>query len=131
VPEKVRMATEEYREDSDPIGAFIRAACDVSGQESDVSTPDALFIGYTNWASREGQAEFKKVTLLRRFPDYARKSWAGIDDKMRQFWKSKSGNTVYKGIRVKDEWLRNADGSLPPPHPGSADQRYSDMPDGF
>ena len=104
-PEKIRNATNEYREDSDPIGAFVRAACIVTGDEHDISSPGDLFIGYSNFASREGAPEFKQGTFARRFPDYARMSWKASDGNMRQFWKAKSGTTVYKGIRVKDEFV--------------------------
>lgn len=105
-PDVVVDATAEYREESDPIGAFIRLACEVTGNEHDSIEPGELFIGYTNYANREGLAEFKKVTFSRRFPDYARKMWTSPDDQMKRFWKAKSGNTVYRGIRVKSEYLR-------------------------
>jgi phage/plasmid-associated DNA primase len=98
--------TSEYREDSDPIGAFIRAACIVTGQEHDSATPDDICISYANWASREGQPEFKKSTLMRRFPDYARKQWEGPDGLMRAFRKHKSSTTRYVGITVREEYLR-------------------------
>lgn len=105
-PEKVLMATQEYREESDPIGAFIRGACRVTGQEQDSSTPGDLFIGYSNWASREGAAEFKQATFARRFPDYMRMSWEGPDGKMHQFWRAKSSVTYYRGIVVRDEFVK-------------------------
>lgn len=104
-PEKVLLATKEYREDSDPIGAFIRAACIVTGKETEETTPGDLFIGYSNWATKEGAAEFKQATFSRRFPDYARLSWAAPDGAMRQFWKAKSNSTVYKGIQVQPKYL--------------------------
>ena len=103
-PEKVLAATKEYREDSDPIGAFIRAACIVTGSENDQATPGDLFIAYSNWAGKEGAAEFRQATFSRRFPDYTRMSWKSPDSTMRQFWKAKSGTTVYKGIRIKTEF---------------------------
>jgi putative DNA primase/helicase len=124
-PEKVLAATNEYREESDPIGAFIRTGCVVTGQEADSATPGDLFIGYSNWASREGAAEFKQNTFSRRFPDYARLSWQASDGKMRQFWKAKSGTTVYRGIRVRDEFVRpSAYASDGPPDPMPEDYGY-------
>lgn len=114
-PDKVLMATQEYREESDPIGAFIRGACLVSGQEHDSSTPGDLFIGYSNWASREGAAEFKQATFARRFPDYTRMSWEGPDGKMHQFWKAKSSGTFYRGIVVRDEFVKPSSRGEPSP----------------
>lgn len=105
-PDKVLLATAEYREESDPIGAFIRGACIVTGNEVDGATPGDLFIGYSNWAGKEGAAEFRQNTFSRRLPDYTRLSWEGPDGKMHQFWKGKSGTTIYRGIRVKDEFVR-------------------------
>ncbi|WAJ29313.1 phage/plasmid primase, P4 family [Antarcticirhabdus aurantiaca] len=104
-PARVTEATREYREESDPIGAFIRGACVVTGKEEDVASPGDLHLGYSNWASKEGAAEFRQVTFSRRFPDYARKTWEGPDGKMHTFWKAKAGTTVYRGIIVRDEFL--------------------------
>ncbi|MCP4406814.1 MAG: hypothetical protein GY807_03470, partial [Gammaproteobacteria bacterium] len=104
-PRKVLDATAEYREESDPIGAFIRLACDVTGRDEDYSTVEDLFIGYSNFASREGAAEFKRVTFTRRLPDYARRMWKSPDEHMKQFWKAKKGRTVYRGIKVRDEFV--------------------------
>lgn len=114
-PEKVLMATQEYREESDPIGAFIRGACTVTGHEHDSSTPGDLFIGYSNWASREGAAEFKQATFARRFPDYTRMSWEGPDGKMHQFWRAKSNVTYYRGIVVREEFVRPSGQNPPSP----------------
>ncbi|MCP1200071.1 phage/plasmid primase, P4 family [Notoacmeibacter sp. MSK16QG-6] len=104
-PESVLAATQEYREESDPIGAFIRGGCVVTGREEDIARPDDLFIGYSNFASREGLLEFKQNTFSRRFPEYTRRSWPALDGQMKQFAKGKSGSTVYRGITVKSEFL--------------------------
>lgn len=122
VPERVTSATSEYREDSDPIGAFIRAGCIVTGMEHDTATPDDICVGYANWAAREGQPEFKKSTLMRRFPDYARKQWEGPDGMMRAFRKHKSSTTRYVGIVVRDEYLRVRGGEGQPGTGGYGDQ---------
>ncbi|WP_339760747.1 phage/plasmid primase, P4 family [uncultured Hoeflea sp.] len=125
VPDKVTSATSEYREDSDPIGAFIRAGCIVTGQEHDSSTPDDICVGYANWAAREGQPEFRKSTLMRRFPDYARKQWEGTDGMMHAFRKHKSSTTRYVGIKVRDEYMRvrgDGHGSDPDGGGGYGDQ---------
>lgn len=106
-PQRVTAATAEYREESDPLGAFIRAGCIVTGRELDSATPEDLFVGYSNFARKEGLAEFKQATFTRRFPDQARKMWAGPDEQMHQFWKAKSGTTFYRGIVVKEEFLRH------------------------
>jgi putative DNA primase/helicase len=115
VPAGVIAATAEYREESDPIGAFIRNACDVTGSDSDRESPEELFNAYMRYAKREGLSEFKQATFTKRFPDQSRKSWKGLDGLMHQFRKGKSGTTVYYGVRVKDEFRASGPGDSPPP----------------
>lgn len=109
-PAKVMAATQDYREESDPIGSFIRAAFDVTGKEEDFQMPSEIYAAYSSWATREGAAEFKQNTFARRFPDYARKTWEGPDGKMKSFWKAKFGTTVYRGLRLKPEFAASGDG---------------------
>lgn len=104
VPAGITAATADYREESDPIGAFIRHACVVTGSDNDREMPENLFNGYMRFARQEGLSEFKQATFSKRFPDQARKSWKGHDGLMRQFRKGKSGTTIYYGIRIKDEF---------------------------
>ncbi|MDI6834823.1 MAG: phage/plasmid primase, P4 family [Rhizobiaceae bacterium] len=120
VPDVVRAATAEYREESDPIGAFIRNGCHVTGTDDDRSSPEDLFIGDCNFARREGLSEFKQATFNRRLPDQQRKSWKAPDGTMRQFRKGKSGNTIYYGITVKSDYM----GRQGEPPPG----RFDDEP---
>jgi putative DNA primase/helicase len=115
-PESVLAATREYREESDPVGAFLRNACVVTGKEEDETSPGDLHIGYANWAAREGAAEFKSSTFSRKLPDYTRLAWRSPDGTMKRFWKAKSGTTIYRGIKVRDEFVRSA-GRDPGPSP--------------
>ncbi|TFF20803.1 hypothetical protein E3C22_18110 [Jiella endophytica] len=116
-PAKIVEATQAYREESDPIGGFIRAAVIVTGLEGDMLTPAELFDAYGLWARREGAAEFKQATFSRRLPDYALKSWEGPDGKMKSFWKAKVGTTVYKGLALRDAF-RAGGGDYPPGYGG-------------
>nr|WP_281374077.1 phage/plasmid primase, P4 family [Rhizobium rhizolycopersici] len=113
VPAGVSAATAEYREESDPIGAFLRNACRVTGSDEDRCSPEDLFIAYTNYAKREGLSEFKQATFTRRLPDQTRKSWRGPDDLMHQFRRGRSNGTVYYGIRIRDEF-RSSGQDAPP-----------------
>jgi len=104
VPDKIRMATAEYREESDPIGAFLRNGCHITGKDEDRESPEEMFNGYCAFAKREGLPEFKQATFSRRLPDQTRKSWPGPDKQMHQFWRQRSNGTYYAGVRVKDEF---------------------------
>ena len=114
VPAGVSAATAEYREESDPIGAFLRNACHVTGRDEDRCSPEDLFIAYTNYAKREGLSEFKQATFSRRLPDQTRKSWKGPDGFMHQFRRGRSNGTVYYGISVRDEFRAGGPDSAPP-----------------
>jgi putative DNA primase/helicase len=119
VPDKVRAATAEYREESDPIGAFLRNACEITGREEDRQSPLSLFEAFCAYARREGLPEFKQATFTKRLPDQTRKHWLGPDKALHQFWKGKSGTTVYCGIRILADFepqaTRGRDERYPPP----------------
>lgn len=104
VPDRVRAATAEYREESDPIGAFLRNGCHITGDANDKETPLDLFAAFCLFARREGLPEFKQATFSKRLPDQTRKTWRGPDGAMHQFMKMKSGTTIYTGIRIRDEF---------------------------
>ncbi|CDZ43081.1 Primase [Neorhizobium galegae bv. officinalis] len=130
VPAGVTAATAEYREESDPIGAFIRNACNVSGKDNDRETPEDLFNAYMRYARREGLAEFKQATFSKRLPDRTRQSWKGLDGLMHQFRKGKSGTTIYYGIEIRDEFRGQSDPSHGGPPPGRF-SRDEPLPEDF
>ena len=105
-PKRVLAATDEYRHDSDFIGSFIRSACVVTGRADDTSTPADLFIAYSNWQARSGAMEMHKNTFFKRFPAYCQQYFEAPDGSQRQFTKDKSGTTIYRGLLVKDEFVR-------------------------
>ncbi|MCO5734112.1 phage/plasmid primase, P4 family [Rhizobium sp. SSA_523] len=115
VPAGVRAATAEYREESDPIGAFIRNGCHVTGSDADRVTPEELFNAYMRFARREGLSEFRPNTFTRRLPDQCRKTWKGPDGLMHMFRKGKSGSTFYFGISIRDEFRGTTHGDAAPP----------------
>lgn len=124
VPAGVRAATAEYREESDPIGAFIRNACHVTGKEADRETPEELFNAYVRYAKREGLAEFRQPTFTRRLPDQTRKSWKGLEGLMCQFKRTRSNGTVYLGISVREEFRRDHSGDGPPSSRFASDEPF-------
>lgn len=123
VPDGVRAATAEYREESDPIGAFIRNACHVTGSDDDRELPEDLFNAYMRYAKREGVSEFKQATFSKRLPERQRQSWLGPDGLMHQFRKGKSGTTYYYGLRIRDEF-RGGQTETPPAGRFASDEPF-------
>lgn len=104
-PAKVLAATDQYRNDSDHIGSFIRSACVVTGKAEDTASPPDIFIAYSNWQARSGAFEYQRNTFFKRFPAYTQQYFEAPDGSQRQFEKSKSGTSIYRGIYVKPEFL--------------------------
>lgn len=105
-PREILDATQEYREEEDPIGSFLRNACDVTGHDRDQEKPFDLFCAYERYAQASGTVKVKDTTFYRRLPDAARRTWPSPDgETMQQFHKAKTNGTpIYRGIRIRDEW---------------------------
>ncbi|MEO3997201.1 phage/plasmid primase, P4 family [Mesorhizobium sp. CAU 1732] len=106
-PSDIIDATQEYREEEDPIGSFIRHACDVTGDDRDTEKPFDLFCSYERFCIASGTIKVKDTTFYRRLPDAARRTWPAPDGNgVQQFHKAKTNGTpVYRGIRIRDEWV--------------------------
>ncbi|MEI2386049.1 phage/plasmid primase, P4 family [Breoghania sp. JC706] len=93
VPEEVRSATDSYREESDPIGAFLDGYCEVTRDPDDCMTPGALYTLFKIFCEAASYTVWTPTTFNRQLPRKAAKLG---------FHKAKSnGNTVYRGIRAK------------------------------
>ena len=94
IPDAVRSATQEYREESDPLGAFLREACEVTGRDEDMETPGDLHGGFKVYCEQAGFNVWGPSTFTRQLP--LRAAAFG-------FRKAKTmGMSVYRGIRIKD-----------------------------
>ncbi|WP_062111114.1 DNA primase family protein [Aureimonas sp. AU40] len=111
-PASVVAAVQEHREESDSIGAFIRGACEVTGEQSDYESPGALHPAYVEYCKAEGLFAHNQSTFNRRMPEMTRRTFKAPDGKhMTQFAKSKTGGqTVYRGIQIKERWRPGANG---------------------
>jgi putative DNA primase/helicase len=105
VPALVHAASNDYRQESDAIGTFIRLACVVTGSPDDQEKPFDLFMAFEKFADAEGVFKFNRSTFEKRFAKAADRSFEDPDGQMRQFAKARSnGQTFYRGIRVRAEW---------------------------
>lgn len=109
-PKAVVDMTQEHREESDPIGAFIRGGCDVTGAQSDTCTPGELYLAYCAYCRAEGLFAFNQTTLTRRLPEQAKKAWTGPDGTQQMFAKVKANITQYRGIRIRELYRDSAIG---------------------
>ncbi|RWH88004.1 MAG: hypothetical protein EOR77_25780 [Mesorhizobium sp.] len=105
IPEGVRAASNEYRQESDAIGTFIRMACHVTGNPDDKEKPIDLYHAFEKFAASEGVFAFNRSTFEKRFAKSAERSFEGPDGQMKQFQKARSnGETFYRGIGIRSEW---------------------------
>ncbi len=118
-PAEVTNATEEYRQESDPIGDFLRNGCSVTGEENDRVPVGVAYAAYDIWAKVNGQLELGKNTLQKRFPKKMEQHWPGPDGRVHQFWRIKTnGEFVYAGLKVLGQYLPQ---DRHPPAPRYAD----------
>ncbi len=93
IPDEVRAATDTYREESDPVGAFIDAYCQITGDPDDEVDPKTLYVTYKKFCEEENHNVWKAAAFNRQMPHKAKKMG---------FQKAKSrGLTIYRGIRMK------------------------------
>ncbi|SMD18555.1 phage/plasmid primase, P4 family [Rhizobium sp. RU36D] len=106
IPEGIEAATAEYREESDPVGAFIRNACFVTGVDTDRVEPDELHIAYLHYAKREGLFQFNSHSFGKRLTEQMMKAWLGPDGQMHQFVRKRNNGTEYRGLRIRPEFAK-------------------------
>lgn len=85
-PDQVIEATQEYREQSDPIGRFLAECCDLSDPRERADAMP-LYATYAAWAKSEGEA----VWTVRGFS-------RGLQEHGMQ--RMKSGTIVYLGLKL-------------------------------
>ena len=104
-PEEVTAATQEYRDESDIVAAFIRGACTVTRYPADTVEAGRLYQAFEIFCRRSGQTPFTAPTFSRRLPKTA--SALGFE-------KGKSSISVYLGLRILPEFMPRADAPAGP-----------------
>jgi putative DNA primase/helicase len=93
LPAAVADATSAYREESDPIAAFL-AECCATGDHLIVRA-NALYKAYDTWAADQGQREKERLTTAK----FGRRVGE-------RFEKGRDGNgNFYRGLTVSQAWL--------------------------
>lgn len=94
-PDEVLVATQEYRDESDVVGSFVRAALDITGEAYDSIETGSLYNAFVVFCKRAGVTPFAMTTFSRRMPKAATQFG---------FTKGKSSLTVYSGIRLRQDF---------------------------
>lgn len=103
VPKVVLDDTQEYREESDPIGTFLKDCCVVSGDPNDKISSADMVLAFNYWRKYGvGENEWKSTTFQRQISTKS-KQWKDPATGMR-FEKSKSSKSQYLGIRFNDDF---------------------------
>lgn len=99
-PAAVLDATREFREESDPVGAFLTECAVMSGSDKDFMPARELIEAFNYWLDEKGETKWGGRTVsnhLSRKADRWRHPESG-----RVFIKGKSGVTGYRGISLTD-----------------------------
>ncbi|MBD3785647.1 MAG: hypothetical protein IE922_01575 [Sphingomonadales bacterium] len=100
VPSIVSDATKDYREESDPYGAFLSVCCHVSGDPQDTLWARDLCEAFNFWLDENGKGAFKPMTVSKKLAGLAGR-WKHPDTG-RTFAKGKSSISQYLGVRFAE-----------------------------
>lgn len=105
-PDEVTSATDEYRQDSDPVGRFLTTSCEITGDSNDRIDTAQLGRALNFWLALNGMSTWTPNTTGRRLNDRAGKH-RGPDGKT--FDRIKSGVAKMSGIRFNSEFKKKLD----------------------
>jgi len=103
-PESVLAATREFRDESDPYGAFLEDACVVTGDEADSVPARELVLAFHFWLMQRAEGAFKDRTVSLALKDRSRR-WVSKKTGKR-FTERKASTMRYDGIRFTDTFKR-------------------------
>jgi putative DNA primase/helicase len=106
-PGVVREATEEYREESDPLGTFLMASCTVTGDPRDAILSQRLVQAVNYHFFERGLTGWKPATITRQMAVKSRQWKHPATGK--KFEKSKASVSQYIGLRLTDDFARRFD----------------------
>jgi putative DNA primase/helicase len=92
VPGAVEAATQDYREDSDPVGTFLTKCCCITGAPADSISAKALGQAFVFWQDRAGEGAWTERTVQKRL-----KARAGR-------WKSPVTGQAYTSRKASTAW---------------------------
>lgn len=105
-PDAVLAATQEYREESDPVGTMLTECTVIDGSDSFIKARE-LIEAFRFWQYERGEGMWGERTVSNRLKDKAGK-WKHPHTG-RTFVAGKSGATGYRGITMTDTFRRMFD----------------------
>lgn len=103
-PDTVLAATEEYREESDPIGHFLTTCCVVTGEASDILLARELGEMFNFHLVERGLSQWKPTTFAKQISERSRRFAHPVTGAT--FAKAKSSLSQYTGIRLTETFQR-------------------------
>lgn len=103
-PETVLLATQEFRDESDPVGFFLNTACVVSGEPEDSISARDLVEAFQFWQMQEGSGQWTESTISKRLAAKSER-WRAANGNRFSDRKS-NGFKRYDGIRLEDLFNR-------------------------
>lgn len=116
VPDQVRHATAEYREDSDPVASFLADCCEATGEDTDRLPARELMLAFNWWLDGRGEGKWSERRVSTRLKDKAGRWKDGATGRTFAGVKS-SGISVYAGIRFTTAFAQRF-GDAPRDHEG-------------
>lgn len=104
-PAAVIAATDEYREESDPLGAFLLSCCRISGDHADKISGKELVDAFNYYLQFERGMNSKQPTTISKALAAKSRQWRHPETGMR-FEKSKASVTQYIGLMFTDDFKR-------------------------
>jgi putative DNA primase/helicase len=97
VPGTVSEATKEFRQESDPVGAFLDECCVITGEHQDSLRAADLTDAFNFWHSSSGFGEWKPTTVGKNLSKKAGRWKSRVTGQ--SFVRRKSSNYYYDGIQ--------------------------------
>jgi putative DNA primase/helicase len=103
-PDAITSATDEYREESDPLGAFLTHACNITGSYADSVLAADLVDMFNYYLMERAMNPWRPGTVQKQLAARARQ-WKHPVTSMK-ITKSKASRAQYLGLTLTDEFKR-------------------------
>jgi putative DNA primase/helicase len=107
-PELVRVATQTLRDDSDPIGEFLRDVCLVTGDPDDWITRAVLSEAFSFWRDSQGLSRWTGNTVTRHMKPRS-DTWRHPETGTTFTAAKRVGEHGYRGLRLRDFFKKRYD----------------------